>query len=111
MPEIAIRYPEGRFEGEVDDNNIPNGEGELEFPGNDEQERQNYTGEFKDKMAHGKGVMRWRTGDKYEGEFQNGLRHGTGSYFSKVCLFNGKIKLFFKFMLKISLNNLLNFFP
>ena len=91
MPEIAIRYPEGRFEGEVDDNNIPNGEGELEFPGNDEQERQNYTGEFKDKMAHGKGVMRWRTGDKYEGEFQNGLRHGTGSYFSKVCLFYGKI--------------------
>merc|ERR1711993_19322 len=35
-------------------------------------------------MAHGKGLMRWRNGDKYEGEFLNGLRHGKGTYFSKV---------------------------
>lgn len=85
MPEAVLRFPEGRYEGEVDDKKIPNGEGCLEFPGNDELERQIYEGEFKDKKAHGKGLMRWRQGDKYEGEFQEGLRHGKGNYSSKVC--------------------------
>ena len=70
--------------GEVDGNKVPNGQGCLEFPGNDDLERQIYEGDFKDKKAHGKGLMRWRQGDKYEGEFQNGLRHGKGLYFSKV---------------------------
>ena len=63
MPEAVLRFPEGRFEGEVDDKQIPNGEGCLEFPGNDEKERQSYDGDFKDKKAHGKGLMRWRQGD------------------------------------------------
>jgi hypothetical protein len=41
MPESkVIKYPEGRYEGEVDDNDVPHGEGELEYPGNDEFERQ-----------------------------------------------------------------------
>ena len=40
MPEIkVIKYPEGRYEGEVDENDIPDGEGEIEYPGNDELER------------------------------------------------------------------------
>jgi len=26
MPEAVLRFPEGRFEGEVDDKQIPNGE-------------------------------------------------------------------------------------
>ena len=86
MPEAVLRFPEGRYEGEVDENKIPNGEGCLEFPGNDDQERQIYEGQFKDKKAHGKGLMRWRTGDKYEGEFHEGLRHGKGNYLSKVIL-------------------------
>jgi len=55
----------------------------LEFPGNDDKERQSYDGDFKDKKAHGKGLMRWRNGDKYEGEFKEGLRHGKGTYISK----------------------------
>ena len=84
MPEVVLRFPEGRYEGEVDDKKVPNGQGCLEFPGNDDMERQIYEGDFKDKMAHGKGLMRWRNGDKYEGEFLNGLRHGKGTYFSKV---------------------------
>ena len=84
MPEAVLRYPEGRYEGEVDDKQIPNGEGCLEFPGNDEKERQSYEGDFKDKKAHGKGIMRWRQGDKYDGEFQEGLRHGKGVYMVKV---------------------------
>ena len=86
MPEAVLRFPEGRYEGEVDDKQIPNGEGCLEFPGNDEKERQSYDGNFKDKKAHGSGLMRWRQGDKYEGEFKEGLRHGKGCYVSKVSL-------------------------
>ena len=86
MPEAVLRFPEGRYEGEVDDKQIPNGEGCLEFPGNDEKERQSYDGNFKDKKAHGAGLMRWRQGDKYEGEFKEGLRHGKGVYVSKVSL-------------------------
>ena len=86
MPEAVLRFPEGRYEGEVDDKQIPNGEGCLEFPGNDEKERQSYDGNFKDKKAHGSGLMRWRQGDKYEGEFKEGLRHGKGVYVSKVSL-------------------------
>ena len=75
------------MKGEADDNQIPNGNGCLEFPGNDELERQIYDGGFKDKKAHGKGLMRWRQGDKYEGEFQNGLRHGKGIYNTKVTTY------------------------
>jgi hypothetical protein len=84
MPEVVLRFPEGRYEGEVDGNNIPDGQGLLEFPGNDELERQLYEGGFKAKKADGKGILRWTQGDKYEGDFENGLRHGKGSYLSKV---------------------------
>jgi hypothetical protein len=86
MPEVVLRFPEGRYEGEVDGNNIPDGQGSLEFPGNDELERQLYEGGFKAKKADGKGILRWTQGDKYEGDFENGLRHGKGSYLSKVLI-------------------------
>ena len=33
MPEVVLRFPEGRYEGEVDDKKVPNGQGCLEFPG------------------------------------------------------------------------------
>ena len=35
----------------------------------------------------GKGLMKWRQGDKYDGEFKEGLRHGKGVYTSKVRSF------------------------
>ena len=106
MPEAVLRFPEGRFEGEVDDKQIPNGEGCLEFPGNDEKERQSYDGDFKDKKAHGKGLMRWRQGDKYEGEFKEGLRHGKGTYISKVSQEKDKKTS----LSHLKLHMLLNFF-
>ena len=62
----------------------PEGQGVLEYPGNDEFERMYYEGGFKAKKAHGRGIMKWREGDKYEGEWKDGLRHGQGTYFSKV---------------------------
>ena len=73
----------------------------LEFPGNDDKERQSYDGDFKDKKAHGKGLMRWRNGDKYEGEFKEGLRHGKGTYISKVSGFypQERDKCFLRFIL------------
>ncbi len=56
MPEEkVVKFPEGRYEGEVNDQGLPEGEGCFEFPGNDKQERQIYEGFFKNKMAHGKG--------------------------------------------------------
>ena len=113
MPEAVLRFPEGRFEGEVDDKQIPNGEGCLEFPGNDEKERQSYDGDFKDKKAHGKGLMRWRQGDKYEGEFKEGLRHGKGTYISKVSGFypcKKDKKVFLSYVKSYPLINMLNFF-
>ena len=106
MPEAVLRFPEGRFEGEVDDKQIPNGEGCLEFPGNDEKERQSYDGDFKDKKAHGKGLMRWRQGDKYEGEFKEGLRHGKGTYISKVSQEKDKKAS----LSHLKLHSLINFF-
>ena len=82
MPEIkVIKFPEGRYEGEVDENDVPHGEGEFEYPGNDDLERQVshrvldlaqfkschfqiYVGQFNQKKAHGRGLLRWREGDK-----------------------------------------------
>lgn len=81
---VVIKYPEGRYEGEVNEDGDPEGQGVLEYPGNDEHERMYYEGGFKAKKAHGKGLMKWREGDKYEGDWVEGLRHGKGTYFSKV---------------------------
>ncbi len=85
MPEEkVIRYPEGRYEGEVNEQGEPEGMGVLEFAGNDDHERMIYEGEFRAKKAHGKGLMKWREGDKYDGEWAEGLRHGQGTYYSKA---------------------------
>merc|ERR1712223_691 len=70
--------------GEVNAAGDPEGSGTLEYPGNDEFLRQFYEGDFVNKKAHGKGMMRWNQGDKYEGDWQEGLRHGQGTYFSKT---------------------------
>ena len=85
MPETKVlKFKEGRYEGEVNAAGDPEGEGSLEYPGNDEFLRQIYEGQFVSKKAHGKGTMRWNQGDKYEGEWKEGLRHGKGEYWSKV---------------------------
>ena len=85
MPETKVlKFKEGRYEGEVNAAGDPEGEGSLEYPGNDEFLRQIYEGQFVAKKAHGKGTMRWNQGDKYEGDWKEGLRHGKGEYWSKV---------------------------
>ena len=85
MPETKVlKFKECRYEGQVNAAGDPEGEGTLEYPGNDEFLRQYYEGGFVSKKAHGKGMMRWNQGDKYEGDWKEGLRHGEGEYFSKV---------------------------
>jgi len=93
MPEVVLKYSEGRYTGEVsEETGEPEGTGMIEFPGNDEHKRQIYEGEFKDKKAHGTGVMKWSEGDKYEGDWVQGLRHGKGTYISKAagCKYEGE---------------------
>lgn len=65
MPSIA-----GVYEGDCKKGKA-NGSGKSE--GTDQ-----YLGEFKDGLPHGKGVYRWKNGDFYEGEWANGKKDGDG---------------------------------
>ena len=90
MPDTKVlKFKEGRYEGEVNAAGDPEGQGN---PGNDEFLRQFSEGDFVNKKAHGKGMMRWNQGDKYEGEWKEGLRHGKGEYFSKVNIASLNLK-------------------
>merc|ERR1719481_1201379 len=80
MVTAKIRYEEGSYTGEVNDSKVPNGEGTFEYRGDDEDGRLMYDGGWKDKAAHGYGVMKWQNGDRYEGDWSEGQRHGQGSY-------------------------------
>ena len=39
-----------------------------------------YSGEFKDSLFHGNGLMTWSSGEKYNGEFKNGEMNGQGNF-------------------------------
>ena len=39
-----------------------------------------YEGEYKNGIAHGKGINIWESGEKYVGDFKNDDRNGTGTY-------------------------------
>ena len=67
----------GFFEGEVDNNGIPNGKGKFEHVGgfNDGDK---YIGEFKDGQPHGKGEFIWTHGKRYIGQFTEGNLTGRG---------------------------------
>ena len=65
MPSIA-----GQYEGDCKKGKA-NGNGKAE--GTDQ-----YLGEFKDGMPHGKGIYRWKNGDFYDGEWVKGKREGDG---------------------------------
>lgn len=45
------------------------------------QNSENYTGEFVNDLYHGKGVYRWKNGNRYEGGFFANDRHGFGTFF------------------------------
>jgi len=65
MPSIAGTYEGGCKKGKA------SGEGKAE--GVDQ-----YLGEFKDGVPHGKGIYRWKNGNFYDGEWANGRKDGNG---------------------------------
>merc|ERR1712038_673569 len=88
MVQAKIRYEEGSYEGEVNQGKVPEGAGVFSYRGDDEHGRMSYDGDWKNKAAHGYGVMRWQNGDRYDwnngdwyqGQWKSGLRHGQGLY-------------------------------
>merc|ERR1712029_938604 len=78
MPTKVIRFKEGRYEGEVNSAGDPEGNGTLEYPGNDEFLRQYYEGDFVNKKAKGK--YTYPNGDIYNGQWNDGVRQGKGTY-------------------------------
>lgn len=67
-----IQYDNGRYfyEGMVDQEDRPHGKGKMRFPKGD-----NYTGEFKNGLKHGRGTEVW-SGFTWNGEWIDGNRHG-----------------------------------
>lgn len=70
----SINYKSGnRYEGEVDDKNLPHGNGVFTYTNGS-----SYEGEFEHGVRCGYGVFRWSTGDSYEGGWKDDKRHGEG---------------------------------
>merc|ERR1711874_941158 len=84
MVQAKIRYEEGSYEGEVNKAKVPEGAGVFSYRGDDEHGRMTYDGDWKNKAAHGYGVMKWQNGDRYEGDWVEGLRQGKGKYTCKA---------------------------
>merc|ERR1711981_1179627 len=84
MVQAKIRYEEGSYEGEVNKAKVPEGAGVFSYRGDDDHGRMSYDGDWKNKAAHGYGVMKWQNGDRYEGDWVEGLRQGKGKYTCKA---------------------------
>merc|ERR1711936_1469283 len=84
MVQARIRYEEGSYEGEVNEAKVPEGAGVFSYRGDDDHGRMTYDGDWKNKAAHGYGVMKWQNGDRYEGDWVEGLRQGKGKYTCKA---------------------------
>jgi hypothetical protein len=73
----CIEYTSGNIiEGEFDNNNFNDKDGMYRFKNGDE-----YRGEFKDYIFHGKGTFTYKDGRKYVGEWKFGKKHGYGIYY------------------------------
>ena len=70
------------YEGDFYENKL-NGKGYIKFLKNELE----YTGTFKNDQIEGRGIFKWKNGDKYEGEVKNGKMHGIGIF---KC-YNGQI--------------------
>ena len=65
MVQARIRYEEGSYTGEVNGSKVPEGAGVFEYRGDDDDGRLCYDGDWKNKAAHGYGVMKWQNGDRW----------------------------------------------
>ena len=61
-----------RYEGEVDADGYPHGHGVKTYPDGARKE-----GEFRNGEMHGHGVYTWPDGHRFKGEWRDGQRHGT----------------------------------
>jgi hypothetical protein len=68
--QVLMASISGKYEGDCKKGKA-NGKGKAE--GTDQ-----YVGEFKDGLPHGKGLYRWKNGDFYEGSWVNGKKDGQG---------------------------------
>lgn len=93
-----FRHPEGTYEGESNENLVPQGFGSYFYKNGDVfkgmwengiREGQgtmtyatgeSYCGEYHLSLAHGEGRYEFTNGDVYEGSFQAGEMHGPGVY-------------------------------
>jgi hypothetical protein len=66
-----------QYEGDLV-NGFADGRGVLTFPDNDDQNRAVYEGEVKCRKMWGKGVLKFKNGEKYEGDFVNDMYEGFG---------------------------------
>jgi hypothetical protein len=80
------------YEGEVDQNSRPHGEGNLRVLWDDGNEAF-YVGQFKDGLYHGRGQMTYAGGAVYEGDWVNHEKHGEGTYnFANEDIYVGQFK-------------------
>ena len=73
-------------------NGLMNGRGKVILPDTGDTMGSTYTGELKNNVAHGDGVIRFRNGDSYYGDWENGQYHGQGSLYLDGQRFHGQFE-------------------
>lgn len=63
------------YEGEINDDYIPNGHGVFHYLNGDV-----YIGHFVNGMKNGKGTYKYKTGNLYKGEWENDIKQGEGIF-------------------------------
>ncbi|KAL7449741.1 hypothetical protein ACHAWC_001772 [Mediolabrus comicus] len=71
----TIKYSNGDYRGNIDDNGLRNGHGKYAWT-----DGSVYEGDWLADKMHGKGKFTWANGDVYDGEFQDNSRNGKGKY-------------------------------
>jgi len=72
----CLTAPKYNYEGELNDDGLPNGQGTITHP-----DGEKYVGEFKEGLRNGQGTYTYPSGEKYVGEWKNGLPfNGRGTF-------------------------------
>lgn len=88
-----IKYCNGDvYEGEIDADEKPHGEGKyIHCFKPDHNQQSSYTGQWKNGKRHGKGIYLYTNGDVYDGLWKNNERHGPDGQYTYR---NPKAKIF-----------------
>lgn len=63
------------YEGELNPDGLPEGQGTILYPNGDR-----YEGQWLNGKKHGQGTMTYANGNVYTGQYENGLKHGKGTF-------------------------------